>query len=169
MCTRSRQLSLLLLVVAAATVPAACHVDLQKLAPIVNQMIDDRSLLESFVHDVKKEYQPGAPAYEEMRMLYAQARATQEAYLTAIQVAADTSDEKATLSPIIGEAQQRSTAFVSRGVSLLSPPGSRAVVPATVITLPDLHGVLAQFPKQYRTAAMQELERQVRWRPWDDI
>lgn len=170
MTSPAKYVSLLALSITLAAATTGCSPDGEKLAAVLNQMISDKALIESFVHDIKNSLQASDPAYEQMRGLYAEVRAAQEAYLTAVQLAADTSSPAATLNPIITQLQERATAFVSQGVSVLSPGTSvRGMVPANLVTLPALNADLMKLPPKYRRAAMTELEQQVRWRPWDGI
>lgn len=147
--------------------------DLEKqLALLANQMIADKSLMESLAQDVKKAYTETDPNYQAAKAAYSNARSAYEGYLGAVRASVKVDRDSQAIQQVAADAQQKTSAFVNTAVQALTK--DRSVRPVgkddTILTLPARPMVeLRKLPKKYRLPAIDRLEQQIAWRGWDQL
>jgi hypothetical protein len=185
----------ILVVAMAACDPVAVTSDLEALS---SQVQNDKELVESLVHDLKAPAPAPVQAVETPATAtkglagdiqnaqdeYDDARAAQQAYLSALRVAVETGSKRADLSNIANNVDASAERFVQTAAALLqqrerglvqssrsSASGSRPAPLPThgVIRCPrQAHALVMSIPKGLRSGVLDGLDRG-RWRPWDQI
>ena len=153
------------------------------LPAILGRMQDDKDLVEAFVHDLKqtpaKDLNPQLDLAENQ---YADARAAQQAYFSAVRVAVADGRKQINLDARASEAEAKTTAFIRTASSILmdrdrtTPRGSanaetaQSEIPKTVVTFPhEISADLGGTPKSERTTLLNDLERRTSWKSWPDL
>jgi hypothetical protein len=147
--------------------------DLEKeLALLVNQMTSDKTLMESLAQDIKKAYTESDPAYEAAKTAYTNARSAYEGYLAAVRASAKLDRDSRALEQITDDTQKKTSAFVVTAVRALTKDRDlrQLVAEDSLLTLPKKPMTeLRKLPKQYRIQAIDELQRQILWRGWEEL
>jgi hypothetical protein len=167
---RYKSSSAVLVVLAIAQFGCDTTSALNDLSSLLNRMVDDKSMLEQFVRDIKKAPVRGvdSPDYLVAQRSYAEVQAAQAAYLGAVRVAALSGAKSANLDSLVTPAKEKSSQFISAALKALGQ--QRALPPDGVVTFTkDLHRQICRVPLHYRAEALDELERQTRLASWDAL
>jgi hypothetical protein len=141
------------------------------LTQVLQNLTAAKTLMETFVQDVKQQFPPTEPAYKQAELEYNEARAAYEGYLSAVKVATSTGDTQVDLSQLADKTQELSAEFLANSTKSLAPTRTfgRRTFDQVMVLPPNLHRDLCRLPKQHRLEALGKLDANARWRAWSEV
>jgi hypothetical protein len=145
---------------------ALCGCPQDETLTLVSNLTRDRQTVESYVKQIKQDFQPSDPVYQEAKQRYLAAYSFYEGYLTALHLSIQTG-VRGDLQGLAAQADAKSNDFViyagdnihSRSMPPFLPAFSVAHVPPYVVSVKNDH----------RAMAAHLLYQAVQWKDWDAI
>ena len=137
----------------------------------LNTLVQNKSLAEQFVRDVKSSADPTDPAYEQVMETYEDARDSYNNFLDGLEFAAKTNQSQTNLTEAAETAQTATADFLEGATRTLRPNAdTRGIAFRRAIILPDaLARNLKKLPKKSRQDIVNRFDREVRWRSWRQL
>lgn len=145
--------------------------DVAALESALGTLIQNRSLTEQFVRDVKSSAAPGDPAYQEVMESYNDARDAYNHFLDTVETGTNHgTSQKAQLRAAV-DAQEASAQFLREATRTLNPSfNTRGIDFQRAIQIPDtLPHQFCQLPRKARGTIIEKVDRQIRWRSWGQM
>lgn len=137
----------------------------------LTSLVQNRTLAEQFVRDVKTSCDPSDPSYQQARESYDQARDSYNRFLDTVE--SGSNGDRSTLreSQVESDAKDSSADFLKDATRALQPSVStRGLEFRRAISIPDnLQVTLHKLPKRARESLVAQVDNQVRWRSWGEM
>ena len=165
---------LVIAVLASSLTSTSCDQSLASVLSKINAAVaafqNDKALVEAFVKDLKKTYNPNDPEYIAAQQQYTAARAMQERYLTALRLGPIIGGSSEPDSEISAQLKSAGAEFLHTATKSLSPRSvtSKISFGELIHAPPGLDNSISRLPKAERGRLVDTLT-QVRWLRWDDI
>jgi len=137
----------------------------------LTSLVQNKSLAEQFVRDVKTSVDPTDPVYQQVMESYEEARDSYNNFLNSVELAAKTNQSKPDLSESAESAQNATADFLESATKTLRPnANTRGIAFRRAIVLPEgLPKDLSELPKKSRQDVINHFDREVRWRSWRQL
>lgn len=138
----------------------------------LNNLVQNRSLTEQFVRDVKASVSPSDPKYAELMDTYQEARTSYDRYLDQIEDGRKDPPTSRSMRRVGPNDVRNSTAdFLAEATSVLKPDANTRRIPfQRAVVIPDnLRATLQKLPKKAREKLIDQFDAQVRWRSWGQL
>ena len=137
----------------------------------LNTLVQNKSLAEQFVRDIKTSVDPSDPAYAQNMENYEQARDAYNHFLDGVELAAKTNQPHPNLTASTEDAQNSAADFLEGATRALRPTTDTRRIPfRRAVTIPEtLPKDLNELPKKTRESLIARFDREVRWRPWRQL
>lgn len=138
----------------------------------LSNLNQNRSLVESFVRDVKENDSPDDPNYQQALDSYENARDAYNHYLDVIENPEDKNSTRSMRSQeAISDARNTTAQFLADATAALRPNVStRSIQFQRAVVIPDdLQAALQKLPKKARAYLTDRFDSQVRWRSWGQL
>jgi hypothetical protein len=145
-------------------VTCGCPQD-QTLALIAN-LTKDRQTVEAYVKQIKQNFRPTDPIYEEAKQRYLAAFSLYEGYLTAVRVSIQTG-MRGDLQSLATQAEAKSTDFVTYAGDNLHSRNLLSLLPQ--FTLASVASFIISIRNDQRTQTGNVVYQAVQWKEWDAI
>lgn len=134
----------------------------------VYQLLQDKTLVESLVHDLKTAYTDNSPVLQQAQAQYADAQAAQAGYLAAVN-AAVASPKSVAIDSIAASADQKVAQFIATAAQALAPSLARSVSTARVAVFPaSFPKAIGHLPQKYHSIAAKKLAA-LQWASWEQL
>lgn len=139
----------------------------------LNTLVQNRTLAEQFVRDIKANVDPSEPVYSKLLESYDQARDSNSRFLDEIE--APGSHRARAIRSRFDTAKQRAeesmAAFLDSATRTLRPTASmRSAELKRVAALPDnVATILQTVPKTQRAKYIRKFDSSVRWHTWNEL
>jgi len=154
-----------------ACTPAETSDTLNALDAALSTLVQNRSLAEQFVRDVKTNVDATDPTYPQVMEDYEAARDAYNHCLDLVELAAKTNDSHPAIARAVEESQNATGDFLTRATRSLRPSvDTRGIAFRRAVVIPeDLPQNLNRLSKRYRTQMIRQFDDQVRWRSWRQL
>lgn len=152
--------------------PSENHAASQAMS-LLNTFIQNKTLAEQFVRDIKADVDPSEPVYSKLLESYDEAKSSYDRLLDELE--APGSHHGRSIRPRLDGAKRKAeesmATFLDTAAHTLRPTVSfRSAELKTVAALPDdLAVVLESVPKAERARYAHDLDSAVRWRSWNEL
>lgn len=134
----------------------------------VNELLQDKTLVEALVHDLKTAYAENSPVLQQAQAQYADAQAAQAGYLGAVN-AAIASTKSVSIDSIASSADQKVAQFIATATQALDPSLARSVSAVRVATFPaSLPKNIGHLPQKYHSIAAANIAK-LQWASWEQL
>jgi|GEM_PF-4296612 len=161
---------LILAITLAGCTPKEKEAAILDLTSALNDLVQNRSLTEQFVKDVKATSAPSDPRYMQAVESYQHARETYHSYIDMVEAGEPlhTRSLRGT-SPV--EVQNATADFLADALSILKPEvNTRHLRFQRTIIIPDnLTTTIGKLNKKTREQILDRIDPQVRWRTWGEL
>lgn len=142
--------------------------DVAALETALNSLMQNRSLTEQFVRDVKVSVDPSDPEYLRTMETYQDARDAYNRFLDSAESAPPSGSVKSE-TPL--DVRNATADFLAEATSALRPSVNTRRVPfqRAVVIPENLQKQFAKLPKHARESIIGDLDKQVRWKPWSQL
>jgi hypothetical protein len=137
----------------------------------LSSLVQNRSLTEQFVRDVKSNTDPGDPAYVQAMESYQDARDVYNRYLDAVESGTKDRNSRSLRNASPLEVQNATADFLADATRALKPSvNTRRVAFQRAVVVPEnLQSTLDKLPKKTREKLTDQFDDQVRWRSWSQL
>lgn len=137
----------------------------------LTNLVQNRSLTEQFVRDVKSSTDPSDPAYVEAMESYQDARDLYNRYLDAVESGTPVEKDRSLRHASPRDVENVTADFLSEATRALKPSvDTRRVAFQRAVMLPEnLQTTLSKLPKKAREHLINQFDDQVRWRSWSQM
>jgi hypothetical protein len=134
-------------------------------------LVNNRTLAEQFVRDVKTSVSPNDPTYQQAMESYEQARDSYNRYLDSAEYGEAKNQSARNELQMEMNAQDSTAGFLQDATRALKPSmNTRAIDFRRAVQIPDnLTANLHKLPKKERGAVIHNFDDQVRWRSWGEM
>jgi hypothetical protein len=143
---------------------------LMTISSTLDKLLDNKSLSEQFVRDIKATIDSSDPLYQHLMTEYEDSRDAYNRVLDSVETAALVNHPSAS-EDVEEEAVQRSADFFADATRSLRPEiDARRIAFDKVISLPrGLSSSLSKIPNRNRATLLTQMDKQVRWRSWSKL
>ena len=133
--------------------------------------LQNASLTEQFVRDVKANTDPGDPAYLQAMESYQDARDVYNRYLDGVENGSHSGEDRSLRHASRHDVENATADFLSDATRALKPSvNTRRIAFTRAVEVPDdLQTTLAKLPKKARESLINQFDDQVRWRSWSQM
>jgi hypothetical protein len=137
----------------------------------LSSLVQNRTLAEQFVRDVKASVGPNEPGYQQAMESYNEARDSYNHFLDVAESAAKEGHISSRQAQLAVDAQDSTADFFQDATRALKPAlSTRGVDFRRAVIIPeDLQRSLGKLPKRDRQSLVDQVDKQVRWRSWDEV
>jgi hypothetical protein len=161
-----------IIIVTSSVFATACNTaaDIADLQDAIDTYVQNKSLAEQFVRDLKTSLSPSDPALPQIMQSYYDARDSYNHFLDEAEAAAKNRSHS-NLSEAVQDAEDNSTQFLEAATRALRPTlNTRSISFARGIVIPtSLPKDLNRLSPKLRDRAIDKLDHQIRWRSWRDL
>lgn len=133
---------------------------------LIANLTKDRQTVETFVRQIKQDFQPTDPIYLEAKQRYLAAFSLYEGYVTAVRISIQTGMH-GDLQNLAVQAEAKSTDFVTYAGDNLHSRSLLSLLPK--FTLASVASYIISVRNNQRTQTANVVYQAVRWRDWDAI
>ena len=137
----------------------------------LNNLVQNRSLTEQFVRDIKANADPSDPGYVQAMDSYQDARDSYDHYLDSVENGRQSVPTRSLRRSSPTDVQNATADFLADATSVLKPTVNTRRIPfQRAVVIPDnLQATLNKLPKKAREKLIDEFDQQVRWRSWGQL
>lgn len=137
----------------------------------LSSLVQNRTLAEQFVRDVKTSMDPTDPSYQQAMETYEEARDSYNRFLDTVESGTKTRNSHLREAQIEVNAQDSTAQFFQDATRALRPSiNARAIDFRRAVVIPDhLQKNLRKLPKGARQSLVEQFDGQVRWRAWGQM
>ena len=133
---------------------------------LIANLTKDRQTVEDYVKQIKQNFQPADPIYQEARQRYLAAFSLYEGYVTAVRVSIQTG-MRGDLQSLAVQAEAKSTDFVTYAGDHLHSRNLLSLLPK--FTIASVASYIISVRNDQRTRTANVVYQAVQWRDWDAI
>ncbi len=137
----------------------------------LNNLVQNRSLTEQFVRDIKTNADPSDPGYVQAMDSYQEARDSYDHYLDSVENGGKPGATRSLRRSGPVDVQNATADFLADATSVLKPTLNTRRIPfqRAVVIPENLQATLNKLPKKAREKLIDEFDQQVRWRSWGQL
>jgi hypothetical protein len=137
----------------------------------LTNLVQNRSLTEQFVRDVKSNTDAGDPAYVEAMESYQDARDVYNRYLDSVENGTHNGGERSLHQASPRDVENVTADFLAEATRALKPSvDTRRIAFQRAVVVPEnLQTTLSKLPKKARERVIDQFDDQVRWRSWSQM
>lgn len=137
----------------------------------LNNLVQNRSLTEQFVRDIKANVDPSDPGYIQAMDSYQDAREVYGKYLDSVEDGGKAAPTRSLKRSTPVDVQNATADFLADATSVLKPTVNTRRIPfqRAVVIPQNLNSTFQKLPKKARERIVDDLDQQVRWRSWSQL
>jgi hypothetical protein len=142
-----------------------------QLQSALSDLAKNRELTEQFVRDIKTTVEPSNPGYATAMDSYQEARDSNDHFLDGVESSGKPARSRALRNASPLDVQSTTAAFMADATNVLKPDVNTRHIPfKRAIVIPsDLQATLHKLPRKDRERIIDNFDKEVRWRSWDQL